>query len=119
MKVYFSLYAFLFLSCYSLPEPDWVNNHIVDAEYWYGYGIVNKEYVGNVREEARSRAIEEIATQISIDISSNFQTTITEFNFSINEYTEKVSRFRLSQSIENLEIVDSYKGLDHFFVLMR
>ena len=108
-----------FFSCYILPQPEWIVNQPTDNDYWYGYGIVQKSFKGNLREDARKRAIDEIASQISIDITSNFKTKITEKNYSIEEYTESISEVRLNANLEHIEIVGTYKGKEEITLFAR
>ena len=102
-----------------MPPPEWLLNQPDDQEYWYGYGIVNKSFKGGLRDEARKRAIEEIASQISIDISSNFKTKITESNFTIKEYTESISETRLTANLEHIEIVGTYRDKEEITLLAK
>ena len=118
MKAFFSLIFFI-LSCYQVPEPNWIKSTVSDDDHWYGYGVVEKKNIANLTKEARLRSIEDIASQISIDISSNFKRVIIEDNFSINEYTKNISSFRLSENIQNVEFIDSYRDNNNFYVLSR
>ncbi|MAP66909.1 MAG: hypothetical protein CMF80_04320 [Candidatus Marinimicrobia bacterium] len=118
MKAFFSLIFFI-LSCYKVPEPDWIKSTVSDNDHWYGYGVVEKKNIANLTKEARLRSIEDIASQISIDISSNFKRVIIEDNFSINEYTKNISSFRLSENIQSVEFIDSYRDKNNFYVLSR
>ena len=109
----------IIFSCYSLPPPDWLINQPNDNNYWYGYGIVQKKFKGNIRDEARKRAIEEIASQISIDISSNFKTKITEKNYSVKEYTESITETRLNANLEHVEIIGTYNNKEEVTLFAR
>ena len=109
----------IFFSCVTFPPPDWMVNQPADLDYWYGYGTVDKSFKGNLREEVRKRAIDEIASQISLDITSNFKTKILEKNHSIEQYTESISEVRLNANLENIEIVGTYKNKDQVTMLVR
>ena len=68
------LYLLIFISCASQPTgptPDWVLTSNSNSNHWVGVGIIEKPFSGNIREAARSQAVNEIASQISIQISSN------------------------------------------------
>ena len=120
IKKFLSLFILAVLfSCYTLPPPDWILNQPIDDEYWYGYGIVTKSFKGNLREEARKRAIEEIASQISIEIASNFKTRIVEKDYSIEEYTESISEARINANLENIEVVGTYKDKEEVTLFAR
>ena len=69
----------VFISCASQPTgptPEWVLTSNSNSYHWIGVGIVKKPFSGNIREVARSRAVNEIASQISIQTSSNFMTLL-------------------------------------------
>ena len=89
MPVVVSL-LFLLFSCYSHPEPQWISNQPAAENYWFGMGSIEKPFYGDdIREEARSKAYNEIASQISIDISSSFEHLVTETNLSIDEFSSE------------------------------
>lgn len=109
----------LIISCSAPKPPSWIHTQPDNSEFWFGYGIVHKPFGGDIREEARSRAIEEIASQISIQISSQMEHIITEHNYDVNEYTRSLTETRVNSNLENIEIVETYNGKEEFILLAK
>ena len=61
------------ISCSSAPDikPDWViNEPNTDDEYWVGIGIIEKPLPDDYREIPQQRALNEITSQISVQLTS-------------------------------------------------
>ena len=112
---FFPLTLFLAFGCVQSPKPlpEWITHQQSHPDYWYGLGI------GNNREDARVRAINEIASQISVNISSTMSGIKTEYNFNVNEFTKQVINSRIDNTIENIEIIDSYEANGIFYLQTR
>ncbi len=107
------------MSCSSPKPPDWIYTQPENTDYWFGYGIVAKPFSGDIREEARNRAIEEIAAQISIQISSQMENLITEHNYDVNEFTRSLTETRINSNLENIEISKTYNDKEEFILLAK
>jgi len=111
---------FLVLSCSSHPEPQWITSQPNAENYWFGIGSVEKPFYGDdIRNEAMSNALNEIASQISVDVSASFEKVTTEINLSLDEFTESVVQTRVDNNLPNIEIVDSYENKNRYYVLAR
>jgi len=120
LKVIVPIIVLLLLSCSNHPEPSWISNQPYAEHYWFGIGSVEKPYSGSdIREEARSKAISEIASQISVDISGSFEQVITENNFDLDKFAKSVIKTRAENNLPNIEIMDSYESKSRYFVLAR
>ena len=54
------------MACSTHPEPEWIDSQPKAENYWFGVGSVEKPFYGSdIREEARSKALSEIAAQIA------------------------------------------------------
>ena len=108
------------MSCSNHPEPEWISNQPHAENYWFGIGSVEKPYYGSdIREEARSKAQSEIASQISVDVSGSFVQVITERNFDLDEFAKSVVKTRVENNLPNIEIMDSYESKNRYFLLAR
>jgi len=108
------------LSCSNHPEPEWISNQPHAENYWFGIGSVEKPYYGSdIREEARSKALSEIASQISVDVSGSFEQVITENNFDLDEFAKSVIKTRVENNLPNIEIMHSYESKNRYFLLAR
>lgn len=108
-------WALLAVGCTPKPEPlpDWVMQQPVVQDYWYGVGIAH------TREDARIQAIQEISTQISVEISGSVSRIMTEHNTDLHDYTKSISALRIENELTLLELVDSHFSDNRHYVLLR
>ena len=120
MRVIVPILFLFFIACSTHPEPGWINSQPIAENYWFGVGSVEKPFYGSdIREEARSKALSEIASQISVDISGSFEQVVTEHNLSLDEFATSVVNTRVENNLPNIEIVDSYESKNRYYLLAR
>ena len=108
------------MACSTHPEPGWIDIQPKAENYWFGVGSVEKPFYGSdIREEARSKALSEIASQISVDISGSFEQVVTEHNLSLDEFAKSVVNTRVENNLPNIEIVDAYESINRYYLLAR
>ena len=102
MRIIVPLIVLLVISCSNHPEPGWISNQPHAENYWFGVGSVEKPFYGSdIREEARSKALSEISSQISVDVSGSFEQVITEHNFDLDEFAKSVVKTRVENNLPN------------------
>jgi len=108
------------MSCASLPEPEWVTTQPQVEGYWVGIGTVQKPFYGNdCREEARNKALAEISSQISVQISGSFKRVVEEHNLNLDEITKSVIQTRVDNNLPNIEPIDFFDNKDRCGLLLR
>ena len=106
---------FLVLSCSTRPEPKWISSQPNTENYWFGVGSVEKPFYGDdIRKEALNQALNEIAAQISVDVSASFEKVTTENNLSLDEYAKSVISTRVDNNLPNIENVDFYENKNRY-----
>ena len=117
---FFLLIIYFFWSCSNRPEPDWIQNYPKDYNYWYGIGSIEKPFLGtDIREAARSQALNSISSQISVNIESSFTTVLTENNLKIDELTQSLITTQVKNSLSSIEIIDTYESKNRYYVMLR
>jgi hypothetical protein len=114
-----ALSLLIFISCASQPTgptPDWVLTSNSNSNHWVGVGIIEKPFSGNIREAARSQAVNEIASQISIQISSNFTNVITEYNYDVDEFSKSIIDSRVENNLGDIEYLNFHEDEYRFYV---
>ena len=109
-------------SCTQSPivSPEWVvNEPNSDSNYWVGIGSIEKPLPDNYREIAQQRALNQIASQIKVEIKSEFNSVVQDLNYELDEYFSSVINSRVSQEIDFIEYVDSYETKTDFRVYAR
>ncbi|MGZ2368967.1 LPP20 family lipoprotein [Ancylomarina sp. YFZ004] len=89
--------------------PKWVKNRPVSSEYYIGVSVVSKD-VDNYMQLAKNKALQDLASQISINISSNSVLHQFEDNTSFKEEFESQVRTSLVQELEAYEFVASWNN---------
>ena len=119
--MWFTSGVILYYGCTPPPnaEPDWVSKQPIVQGYWYGVGTVAKPLPSGYRELARTNAFEEIASQISVQISSSMKNVVTELNYNLNTYTQSIKESRLEQVLPSIEPIESYETEYQFYFLAR
>ena len=65
-------FLLLIIGCaHRKPNPEWITKQPVSTNYWYGIATVDIKNP-NYREEVRTKAYQEIASQIETHIQSSF-----------------------------------------------
>ena len=104
MRVIVPILFLFFIACSTHPEPGWIDSQPIAENYWFGMGSVEKPFYGSdIREEARSKAPSEIASQISVEVSGTFEQVITERNFNLDEFAKSVVKTRVENNLPNIE----------------
>lgn len=89
--------------------PKWVKNRPVSSEYYIGISVVKKG-VENYMQLAKNKALQDLASQISIQISSNSVLNQFEDNTSFKEEFESQVKTSLVQELEGYELVASWNN---------
>lgn len=102
------------------PPPAWTHMHHSDPDYFIGVGHspVNKKDNMHV-ERARKDALNELASEISVNIfSSNVLITLVTNDKIYDEFNSLINA-RVRTDIEGYEVVDSYKDKKDYWVKYR
>ena len=67
-------------------KPHWVDNRPVSNRYFIGIGFADKKKTPNYREVAQAAALNDLASQISVNISSELIDIMTEYSGVSEEY---------------------------------
>ena len=120
-RLWFISGVILYYGCTPPPkaEPEWISKQPIVQGYWYGIGTVAKPLPSGYRELARTNAFEEIASQISVQISSSMKNVVTELNYNLNTYTQSIKESRLEQVLPSIEPIESYETKYQFYFLAR
>lgn len=99
--------------------PDWVESHPISNTYFIGIGVVEKDEYDNYAQVARNRALSDLASEISVSISSELTDVVIE----ASGMTEVETSFEIHTStvadLEGYEIVDSWENGDEYWVYCR
>lgn len=118
---------FLALSCGSNKSmvskkqeiPAWVNSRPISSEYYIGIGSVDKRYQADYQMEAKKKALNEMASEISVRVQGETFINTLEVNNSFSE--EYISNIKTSTDakIDDYETVGIYETPEQYHVYYR
>lgn len=100
--------------------PDWVNTQLSDPEYFIGIGsaAIYKKQNTHI-ERARKDALNELASEISVQLfSSNVLVTLVR-NDKIKDEFNSLIRSRVSTELDGYELVATYADKKNYWVYYR
>jgi hypothetical protein len=100
--------------------PKWVKNRPAVAGHYVGIGVATRS--GDLaadRETATQNALNDIATQIEVSISSAIETEETEDAYGISQAYSAQIKTMVSTDLAGVEIVKTWKGKKEFWVYAR
>ncbi len=100
--------------------PEWIHSHQSDANYFtgVGYAPIFKRDNSHI-EKARKDALNELASEISVNIfSSNVLITLVKNDKIYDEFNSLINT-RVRADIEGYELVDSYSDKKNYWVYYR
>ena len=105
-------------SCSSRP-PLWIGERPSNSEYWHGIGYAENSTETNSKTLAKEYAIHEISSQIKVNISSELDIVVTDFNGSVDNAISSVMRSRVDLLLPELEFIGSYDDNSGTFFYAR
>ena len=99
-------------------EPHWVKNRPVSDKYIIGIGYADKK-TKDYRAVARANAQGEIASTISVNISSELIDIMTEYSGNTEEYTRSEIIASTNLEVEGIELVDDHEDGNGYWIYMR
>ena len=115
----FLIFLYLFILSCSTNSPSWLNSRPQDPLYWHGIGYAAFENNKNPNSLAKEYAIQEISSQIKVNISSEMNIVVTDFNGSIDNAVTSVMKSRVDLLLPELEFVGNYKDKSGIYFYAR
>lgn len=96
-------------------KPEWAKKTPTSFSYYVGIGIVSKDNP-DYRESAMKIALENISSEISVNISVESVLYSLENNTSFKQEFEQQIKLNSQKYLEGYEQVDSYEDKDYYYV---
>ena len=99
-------------------RPDWVTHRPRQEAYFIGIGVATRGAdLSESRDRATQNALNDIATQIQVNISSNIELEDAEDAADVHQsYLSEIKAIVESTELAGVEIVDTYEGADEVWV---
>ncbi|MEA3288411.1 MAG: LPP20 family lipoprotein [Candidatus Marinimicrobia bacterium] len=111
----------LLASCAGKKAPIWYTDLPAGADYYHGIGIVEKtaENTGELRQIAKNAALDDIASQIRVNIQSEMKTAYTESAAGVDEQVEFIAQSRTQAVLTGVEQVEIFENKTSYGIYMR
>jgi hypothetical protein len=101
-------------------EPEWVRKRPISQEYYVGIGMARKDRpAGEYTEGARNVALNDIASQITVTVSSDVLRTVLEKNELLEDEFQSRIRASATADLEGVQLVDTYEDDGQYWVYCR
>ena len=108
----------MIISCSSNP-PVWVESRPKDQSYWHGVGFASSDGSKNPSELAKEYAIHEISSQIKVNLSSEMNIIVTDFNGSVDNAVTSVMNSRVDLLLPELEFMGKHESKEGIYFYAR
>ncbi len=100
------------------PPPNWVAQKPIDASYYSGIGMAAKNS-GDYLSIAKNNALNDLASEISVQIKSTSVLYQVEQNEKFREEFRANTRLKSLENIEGFELVSTYENPREYWVYYR
>lgn len=100
------------------PEPSWVASQPQSAQYYIGVFGVNKTTI-DYRNKAKKGALENLASEISVQISGESVLKTVETNSDFQQEYQQDITVKSTENLEGFELVDAWESDTQYWVYYR
>ena len=101
------------------PRPAWLSAKPAEDTYYVGIGHSAKEGTNNYVQEAKKSALEDLVSDIKVNISSTSVLSQIDANKDFQERYEQIIQTKVVDDIEEFEQVDSWQDDRNYWVYYR
>ena len=101
-------------------QPEWVRKRPISQEFYVGIGMARKDRpASEYAEGARNVALNDIASQITVSISSDVLRTVLEKNEQLEDEFQSRIRASATADLEGVQLIDTYETDGEYWVYCR
>ncbi len=101
------------------PAPAWLSVKPQTDQYYVGIGHGTKDGTSNYVQEAKKSAMEDMVSEIKVNVSSTSVLTQLDDNKAFHEKYEQMIRTTAADDIEEFEVADSWEDDKNYWVYYR
>ncbi len=103
-----------------IPQPQWVKSRPLSSGHYVGIGWARKgPNVNQYQQAAKQNAQADLASDISVTISSNSVLHAFEYNLKLREDFTSTVKAETQQQLEGFELVDTWEDANNYWVYYR
>jgi hypothetical protein len=100
-------------------RPEWVNSKPITSFYFIGIGGASKRLYSEYMEVARRSALNDLASEISVTVTSNTSFYQSEMDRQQREDFQSMIRLKVNQQIQDFEVVDQWEDNEYYWIYYR
>lgn len=101
------------------PRPDWLTAKPVQSAYYIGIGHSVKDGTNNYIQTAKKSALEDLVSEIKVNISSTSVLSQIDANQEFQERYEQIIKTTTADEIEEFEQVDAWEDPRNYWIYYR
>lgn len=126
MKYFFFFCLVTLLGCGSSkpsskvpPKPDWLGIKPYQAGYYTGIGHSNKDGSNNYIQSAKKSALDDLVSEIKVQVSSTSVLSQLDENKEFSERYEQIIQTTAADEIQEFETVDAWEDEENYWIYYR
>jgi hypothetical protein len=100
-------------------KPSWLKNEPYQEGYYTGIGHSTKDGTNNYVQAAKRSALDDLVSQIKVNISSTSVLSVLEQDKKLQEQYEQIIQTKAADEIEEFELVDAWEDPHNYWVYYR
>ncbi|MBL7856696.1 MAG: LPP20 family lipoprotein [Cyclobacteriaceae bacterium] len=100
-------------------KPAWLKDQPYQNGYYTGIGHSTKDATNNYIQAAKKSALDDLVSQIKVNISSTSVLSQLEVNKKLQEQYEQIIQTTAADEIEEFELVDAWEDAGNYWVYYR
>jgi hypothetical protein len=100
-------------------KPSWLKNQPYQEGYYTGIGHSIKDGTNNYVQTAKKSALDDLVSQIKVNVSSTSVLSFLEVDKKLQEQYEQIIQTTAADEIEEFELVDAWEDASNYWVYYR
>ncbi len=100
-------------------KPSWLKNQPYQDGYYTGIGHSTKDGSNNYVQAAKKSALDDLVSQIKVNVSSTSVLSFFEVDKQLQEQYEQIIKTTAADEIEEYELVDAWEDATNYWVYYR
>jgi hypothetical protein len=101
------------------PPPTWVTGKPIESGYYAGIGMARKDAPGDFMQTAKNNALNDLASEISVEIKSNSMFNQIEAGDEYKSNFQNTTRLKSREDLEGYDLAGTWEDANSYWVYYR